>query len=49
MADPQVRSRFADFGAEPVTSTPDELGKFISAEVVKWRDIITKGNISVDK
>jgi tripartite-type tricarboxylate transporter receptor subunit TctC len=49
MADPQVRSRFADFGAEPVTSTPDGLGKFISAEVVKWRDIITKGNISVDK
>ena len=49
MSDPTVRSRFADFGAEPVTSTPDELGRFISSEVVKWRDIITRGNIKVDQ
>jgi tripartite-type tricarboxylate transporter receptor subunit TctC len=49
VADPAVRSRFADFGAEPVTNSPDDFGRFISAEVVKWRDIITRGNIKVDQ
>jgi tripartite-type tricarboxylate transporter receptor subunit TctC len=48
MADAAVRSRFTDFGAEPVTSTPDEFGRFISAEVVKWRDIINKAGIKLD-
>jgi tripartite-type tricarboxylate transporter receptor subunit TctC len=48
VADPTVRSRLIDFGAEPVTMTPDELGRYISAEVVKWRDIITKAGIKLD-
>jgi tripartite-type tricarboxylate transporter receptor subunit TctC len=48
MADAAVRSRFTEFGAEPVTSTPDEFGRFISAEVVKWRDIINKAGIKLD-
>ena len=48
VADPAVRSRFTEFGAEPITSTPEELGKFISAEVVKWREIITKGGITLE-
>ena len=48
MADPAVRARFVEFGAEPVTSTPDELGRFIAAEVVKWREIIAKAGIKLD-
>ena len=48
MSDPAVRTRFADFGAEPLASTPEELGRFISAEVAKWREIITKAGITVD-
>jgi len=48
IADPAVRSRFTDFGAEPVGSTPEELGRYISAEVVKWREIITKGGITLE-
>jgi tripartite-type tricarboxylate transporter receptor subunit TctC len=28
--------------------TPDELGRYIAAEVVKWRDIITKAGIKLD-
>ena len=43
VADPAVRSRFTEFGAEPISSTPEELGKFVSAEVIKWREIITRG------
>lgn len=48
MADPAVRARFHDLGAEPLASSPEELGRFISAEVAKWRGIITRGGIAVD-
>ena len=48
MTDPAVRTRFADFGAEPLASTPEELAHHISAEVVKWREIITKGGITLE-
>jgi tripartite-type tricarboxylate transporter receptor subunit TctC len=48
VADPAVRGRFSDFGAEPITSTPEVFSRYISAEVVRWRDIITKGGITLD-
>ncbi len=48
MADPAVRARFAEFGAEPVTTTPDEFGRFIASEVVKWREIIAKAGIKLE-
>jgi tripartite-type tricarboxylate transporter receptor subunit TctC len=33
---PDMREKFAQFGAEPATSTPEEFGKLIREEVVKW-------------
>ena len=48
MADPAVRSRFADYCAEPLASTPEELGRHISAEIAKWREIITKAGITLE-
>jgi tripartite-type tricarboxylate transporter receptor subunit TctC len=48
VADPAVRSRFTEFGAEPISSTPEELARYISSEVVKWREIITRGGITLD-
>jgi tripartite-type tricarboxylate transporter receptor subunit TctC len=48
VADPAVRGRFTEFGAEPITSTPEEFGRYISAEVVKWREIITRGGITLE-
>ena len=49
VADPAVRGRFTEFGAEPISSTPEELGRYVSAEVVRWRDIITKGGITLEQ
>lgn len=49
MADPAVRARFAEFGAEPMTSTPDEFARFISTEVQKWRDLIAKAGIKLEQ
>jgi tripartite-type tricarboxylate transporter receptor subunit TctC len=48
-ADPAVRARFIEFGAEPLASTPEELSRFISSEVVKWREIINKGGITLEQ
>jgi tripartite-type tricarboxylate transporter receptor subunit TctC len=46
-ADPAVRQRFLEQGAEPLVIAPEEAAKFISAETAKWRDIITKAGIPV--
>jgi tripartite-type tricarboxylate transporter receptor subunit TctC len=48
MADPVVRARFAELGAEPLATTPDGLARHISSEIVKWREIVTKGGITVE-
>jgi len=48
MADPAVKSRFVEFGAEPMATSPDELARYISAEVVKWRDLIAKAGIKLE-
>jgi tripartite-type tricarboxylate transporter receptor subunit TctC len=45
--DETVKARFLDLGAEPVAISPEETSKFISAELKKWREIITKAGITV--
>jgi len=43
--DPAVRQRFEQQGAVPKVIPPEEATKFVSDEIVKWRDIITKAHI----
>jgi tripartite-type tricarboxylate transporter receptor subunit TctC len=45
--DETVRSRLIDLGAEPVAMSPEDTAKFISAELAKWRGIITKAGITI--
>jgi tripartite-type tricarboxylate transporter receptor subunit TctC len=45
LADPTVRERFEQQGAEPRVISPAEATKFTSTEIVKWHDIITKAGI----
>jgi tripartite-type tricarboxylate transporter receptor subunit TctC len=45
LSDPALREKYTEQGAQAVVFTPDGLGKFIAAEVIKWRDIITKAGI----
>jgi len=47
IADPVVRGKFSELGAEAVASTPEELARFISSEITKWRGIITKAGVTV--
>lgn len=44
--DPATHKRLVDAGIDPATSTPEELRAFISAEVIKWREVITKAGIA---
>jgi tripartite-type tricarboxylate transporter receptor subunit TctC len=47
IADPTVRERFLQQGAEPMALSLEEAAKFMSSETAKWRDIITKAGIPV--
>jgi len=48
VADPAVLVRYTDFGALPVSSTPEVFGRYVSSEVVRWQEIITRGGITLD-
>jgi tripartite-type tricarboxylate transporter receptor subunit TctC len=43
--DPQVAHKIVEQGAEGTSTTPDGLGKFITSEAAKWREIIVKAGI----
>src|SRR5262252_4474388 len=43
--DPSVTAKIIEQGAEGVSTTPEELAKFIASESAKWRDIIVKAGI----
>ena len=49
MADPGVRARLNDLGAEPTINKPEELARFIAKETDKLREIITKGGITLEQ
>ncbi|MEA2346026.1 MAG: hypothetical protein QOF63_4195 [Thermoanaerobaculia bacterium] len=46
LKDPSVRVRFEEIGAAPIGLELDRAGTFLSDEVVKYRDIITKAGIA---
>jgi tripartite-type tricarboxylate transporter receptor subunit TctC len=45
LADPGVRERFTEQGAEPVILSPDELARFMASESTRWAEIIAKAGI----
>jgi tripartite-type tricarboxylate transporter receptor subunit TctC len=45
MAAEDVKSRFAELGAEPAASTRDEFNEFLKAEVAQWSRIVKQANI----
>jgi tripartite-type tricarboxylate transporter receptor subunit TctC len=49
VVDPEVRSKFALQGAEAFSLPPDEAKKFLSGEVTKYHDIITKAGVSLNE
>jgi tripartite-type tricarboxylate transporter receptor subunit TctC len=45
VADPDMTTRLVGLGAEPMSMTPAEFGKFIAGEVEKWGKVIKFANI----
>ncbi len=43
-----VRERFLHDGAEPGGSSPQEFGRFVQDEIVKWRKVIKAAAIQID-
>jgi tripartite-type tricarboxylate transporter receptor subunit TctC len=45
---PEVSSRFAGAGVEPLTSTPEAFGKMIRDEIPKWQKVVKAAGIKVE-
>jgi tripartite-type tricarboxylate transporter receptor subunit TctC len=45
---PEMLASFRNVGAEPSTGTPDEFGRFIAAELQKWKAVAESARISLD-
>lgn len=45
LADPNMKARLANLGAEPMIMTADEFGKFIAGETEKWAKVIKLAGI----
>jgi tripartite-type tricarboxylate transporter receptor subunit TctC len=45
---PEVSSRFAGAGVEPVTNTPEAFAELIRREVVTWTKVVKAANIKVE-
>ena len=46
-AQPRLREAFLKSAALAVTSTPDEMAKFVSREIGVWRDVIKAANVTI--
>ena len=47
IGDPQVRAEFTRLGLLPVQSPPpDELRRFVAAEIARWGDIVQKAGMA---
>ena len=45
---PEAKTRFAQLMAEPVTTTPDEFGSFMRAELAKYEGVVKASGAKVD-
>ena len=48
LSDPTVKQRLLEAGAEANPGTPEEFGKFLRAEIVKYAKVVKDANVKVD-
>ena len=48
LADPKIKTRFAELGSAPFVIAPDAFGKFIAAETEKWAKAVKFSGAQVD-
>ncbi len=42
-----VRERLLGLGAQPVGNSPDEFARYLRDEIVKWRGVIQRANVTL--
>ena len=45
---PETQKRFASEGADPVSGTPEDFGRLITTEMVKWAKVAKSANIKAE-
>jgi hypothetical protein len=48
LADKDIVKRMEDHGADVETSTPEELGALVKAELVKWKKVVQQARLTAD-
>lgn len=48
VAQPDVKTKYAGLGAEPVSSSPDQFAAFMRVENLKWEKLVKTANIKAD-
>jgi tripartite-type tricarboxylate transporter receptor subunit TctC len=48
LADPQLKARFAEWGATALTGSPADFAKFVADETAKWGKVIRTANIKAE-
>ena len=48
LADPKLKARLADLGAEPMPMTRAEFEKFVAADTEKWGKVVRAANIKAE-
>ncbi|HEV2039646.1 MAG TPA: tripartite tricarboxylate transporter substrate binding protein [Casimicrobiaceae bacterium] len=48
VASPETKKRFETEGAEPLSMSPDEFGRFIAAETIKWARVVKEAGIRAE-
>jgi tripartite-type tricarboxylate transporter receptor subunit TctC len=48
LADPGMKAKFAELGAEPMPMGPAELGKLVADDTAKWAKVIHTANIKME-
>jgi tripartite-type tricarboxylate transporter receptor subunit TctC len=48
LAQPSVRERIAQLGAQPLGGTPAEFASYLDSEMKKWGAVVRKTGLSVE-
>ena len=48
MKDPEVRTRMAGFGFEPIGNTPEEFGAFVKEDIARWAKLVKETGANVE-
>ena len=48
LADPEVKKKLAEQGAEPFGEKPEQFAAFIQSETLKWGKVVKESGASLD-